>query len=43
MVEYGWVVTQADLDEVKDILSNKGTLNESSDLLIEKLSKVINA
>ncbi|OMJ67203.1 hypothetical protein SteCoe_35693 [Stentor coeruleus] len=42
MVEYGWVVTQADLDEVRDILSNKGTLSESSELLIEKLSKVIN-
>ncbi|OMJ71270.1 hypothetical protein SteCoe_30572 [Stentor coeruleus] len=43
MVEYGWVVTQADLDEVQGILSNKGTLSESSELLIEKLSKVINA
>jgi hypothetical protein len=37
MVEYGWVITKPDLDEIAEIIKKKEFKNENSDLLLKKL------
>ena len=42
MVEYGWAITKADLDEINETIRKKNLNSNFTDLLLKKFGQILN-